>query len=329
MTQPKQMVIIGAGPAGISIAVEAVNAGIPSEDIIIIEKAEAHSYSIRKLYQDKKVVTANFKGKTAVCHGVMCISDMSKRETISYLDQAIDQYKLNVHYQEEVNKIHQEKDQGFLIETNKKSFISKTCVIAIGIFGKPKKPDYPRPATLRNFVHFDLTSKEISGPRVLVVGGGDSASEYVQYMVEIGLEVTLSYRRDNFQRMNHINRKSIHMLKDEKRIKTQLNSNIEAVEDQNGKPVVIFKEEELAPQQFDNVIYALGGTTPENFLKVIGIEFDGKTPVVKEGYETSVQGLFLVGDLSAGRKGGSIISAFNSAHFAMKKICENHLECKI
>jgi hypothetical protein len=42
-----------------------------------------------------------------------------------------------------------------------------------------------------------------------------------------------------------------------------------------------------------------------------------------------VQGLFLVGDLTAGSKGGSIIWAFNSANTAMKKICRDYLDCKI
>ena len=74
---------------------------------------------------------------------------------------------------------------------------------------------------------------------------------------------------------------------------------------------------------------ALGGTTPENFLKTIGIDFDGRTPVLREGYETSTPGLFLVGDLTAGKAGGSIISAFNSANDAMRALCEGHLDCPI
>jgi thioredoxin reductase len=50
---------------------------------------------------------------------------------------------------------------------------------------------------------------------------------------------------------------------------------------------------------------------------------------MKDGFETSIPGLFLIGDLSAGRKGGSIISAFNSSHDAMKKICDSYLSCEL
>ncbi|HEY0430702.1 MAG TPA: FAD-dependent oxidoreductase, partial [Pyrinomonadaceae bacterium] len=79
-------------------------------------------------------------------------------------------------------------------------------------------------------------------------------------------------------------------------------------------------------QSFDHIVYALGGTTPTNFLKAIGIAFDGEAPVVREGYETSVPGLYLIGDLSAGKKGGSINLAFNMAAEAMRNICDHRPE---
>jgi thioredoxin reductase (NADPH) len=200
-------------------------------------------------------------------------------------------------------------------------------VIAVGILGKPNKPEYKVPATLNEKVLYDVTSKEIKNSKVLVVGGGDSASEYCQYLHQVGNEVTISYRKDSFSRMNEINLESLTTLANQNEIKLKLNSNISAIEVENGNPKVIFAES--AVEVFDFVVYALGGSTPENFLKLIGIEFDGPDPILKEGYETTIPGLFLTGDLSAGKKGGSIIWAFNSANSAMKKICDNYLECKI
>lgn len=70
---------------------------------------------------------------------------------------------------------------------------------------------------------------------------------------------------------------------------------------------------------FDYIVYALGGITLKNFLKTIGIEFVGEQPFLKEGFETNVEGLFLVGDLFAGKKGGSVNWAFNSSREATKK----------
>lgn len=45
----KDIIIIGAGPAGISMAVEAVNAGISTDKILILEKSEEHSFTIKNI----------------------------------------------------------------------------------------------------------------------------------------------------------------------------------------------------------------------------------------------------------------------------------------
>jgi thioredoxin reductase (NADPH) len=258
----------------------------------------------------------------------MCLGDSSKHETISYLDKSIEDHKLNVHYNETVYKIHQEKtEQKFVIYTDKKTYESKVVVIAVGILGKPNKPEYNIPATLNEKVLFDVTSKEIKSSKVLVVGGGDSASEYCQFLHQVGNDVTLSYRKDNFNRMNEINKESLVTLAESNEIKLKLSSNITSIDAENGNPKAVFDENET--ELFDFVVYALGGSTPENFLKLIGIEFDGPNPILKEGYETTIPGLFLTGDLSAGKRGGSIVWAFNSANTAIKKICNKYLACKI
>lgn len=320
------LIVIGAGPAGISMAVEARHFGVSAEKILVIEKADEHSFSIKKYYPENKLVTANYKGFEAKCTGVMCIPDLTKHETISYLDKAIIENNIHVNYSESVWKIHKNDDDTFIIYTDKSEYKTKVLTIAIGILGKPNKPEYKIPASLKNVVLFDITSTEIKNSNVLVVGGGDSASEYCQYLVQNGNNVTLSYRRNEFTRMNIINRESLLTLESENNVKILRNSNIISLSDINGKPQVEFAEAENGKLVFDFVVYALGGTTPTNFLKMIGIEYDGDQPVLKEHYETSVKGLFLLGDLTAGTKGGSIIWAFNSANTAMQKICKDYLK---
>jgi len=323
------MIIIGAGPAGISMATEARAAGVPSANLLILEKAVEHSFSIKKYYPDNKLVTANYKGFEAVCTGVMTLVDSSKHETISYLDRTISENAITVRYEETVFKIHKYPDQQkFTITTDKGSYDTVVVVIAIGILGKPNKPEYRLPASLKDRILYDVTTTDLSaGEDVLVVGGGDSASEYCQYLVQKGNRVTLSYRRDDFSRMNHINRQSILALAERGQVEVLYSSKVAAVTDAGGKPAVLFSSPGAAPRRFDYILYALGGTTPRNFLKTIGIEFDGEDPYVREAHETNVKGMFLIGDLSAGTKGGSIIWAFNSANTAMRRICREYLRC--
>ncbi|MBI2420179.1 MAG: NAD(P)-binding domain-containing protein [Ignavibacteriales bacterium] len=320
------VIIIGAGPAGISMAVEAVVAGIPADKILVIEKAHEHSFSIRKYYPENKLVTANFKGFEAVCTGTMCIPDLSKHETISYLDQTIAEYGIHVQYEEAVWKIeHHEAEQFFTVITDKGEYESRVMAIAIGILGKPNKPEYKLPPGLKNNLLYDITSSEVLNSHVLVVGGGDTASEYCQYLSDTNLSVTLSYRKDEFSRMNDINRKSIEALGKTGKVTLLLRSEISGIQDSGGKALVQFTAPVTETREYDYVVFALGGTTPENFLKTIGIEFIGKDPVLKDGYETNIPGLFLLGDLSAGTKGGSIIWAFNSANTAIKRIIDRYI----
>ncbi len=51
-------------------------------------------------------------------------------------------------------------------------------------------------------------------------------------------------------------------------------SNIKQVVDEAGRPRVVFKEPEFPTCTFGRVIYALGGTTPTNFLRTLGMTFN-------------------------------------------------------
>lgn len=322
-----EIVIVGAGPAGISLAVEAVKKGIRPESIIVLEKFQDHSWSIRKFYPDDKLVTANYKGTDVACTGTMCLLDSSKEETLDYLGQAIQDNNIPVLYNHSVNEIKKLRNGQYVVCSNNECFVTKTVAIAIGVLGKPNKPDYPIPSDISSQVLFDVTSKDIRGKNVLVVGGGDSASEYVQFLVERGNKVSLSYRRDSFGRMNDINKNSLELLGKNKKASLLLKTNISEIKKSGDKVEVLFKERESL--SFDFVIYALGGSTPKDFLSSIGIAMTKEGPEISNFFESEQEGVFLLGDLSAGRGGGSINVAFNSSHKAMEEVCNMYLDCPI
>ena len=323
------LVIVGAGPAGISTAVEAREAGIAADRILVVEKGPLHSYAIRKYYPDDKRVDAVYKGIPAVSEGKITLADGSKQQTLDFLDETIEKFGLNVHYGEGVDYI-KKQDELFEITTPKGSFTAKVVVIAIGILGKPNVPDYKIPkGELRGRVHFDVTSEKLEGERALVVGGGDSAADYVHYLVARGFKVDLSYRKAELARMNSINVADMNGMALAGRLELLMPSDVVGLEVEGGKPRVVFAPPQIQPRVYDHVIYALGGTTPAGFLQATGLEMKGSEPLLREGGETSVPGLFLAGDLTAGKKGGSIISAFNSGVAAMRVICRDYLNCPI
>ncbi|HUJ26784.1 MAG TPA: NAD(P)-binding domain-containing protein [Myxococcales bacterium] len=323
------LLIVGGGPAGISTAVEAREAGIEREKIVILEKGPAHSYAIRKYYPDDKRVDAVYKGIPALSEGAITLQDGTKQQTLDFLGDTIKRWELNVHNDEGVDYIKKRDDGDFDVITPRGQYQAKVVVVAIGILGKPNTPDYKIPrAELRGRVHWDVTSDKLAGERALVVGGGDSAADYAHYLVARGFRVDLSYRKAEITRMNQINLADIHGMAQAGRLELLLGIDIHRLEAAEGKPRAVFKHGP-EPRVYDHVVYALGGSTPAGFLQATGIELRGGEPLLREGGETSVPGLFLAGDLTAGKKGGSIISAFNSGVAAMRVICRDYLNCPI
>jgi thioredoxin reductase (NADPH) len=320
------LAIIGAGPGGISMAVEARYADIAADRMIIFEKGSLHSWAIRQHYAADKLVTENYKGYDVVPEGALGIKTISKDETISYLERAINEHDLRINYDETVTAIRRSEEGWFEIRSERGSYRAGNCAIAIGILEKPNKPDYRLPRSLKMRIHHDIPSEIIKDNTFLVVGGGDTAFERASYLCRIFKKVTLSYRQSKFTRMSDENAMALLELETDGRLEIHRPSNIIKVDIASGKPKVTFAEEGPEARVFDHIIYCLGGTTPEGFLKGAGIEFEGETPVIRDGYETNVPGLFLIGDLSAGMKGGSVNWAFNSSHAAIRKITDKIIE---
>ena len=323
------LIVVGGGPAGIALAAEAKTAGVSPGRVLVLERAPEHSWIIRKYYPAAKPVLANYKGIEAKCEGVLCIPDLTREETLSYLDRAIRDSGACVRYREEVHRIGTESDGLLRVETNTGVWRARVVVIAIGILSRPNKPSHAIPPQVKRQVLFDVTSEEILGKDVLVVGGGDTATEYCQFLVQEGNRVTLCYRGRELARPNPINQQSVLELERQGRLQILLSSNVAGLESAGARVRVRFQERGLGFLEVDRIVYALGGTTPENFLKSAGIAFDGPQPKLTESFATSVPGLFLAGDLTAGRKGGSIILAFNTAAAAMRQICEDYGICAI
>jgi thioredoxin reductase (NADPH) len=326
------LIIIGAGPGGIALAAEAFASGIDPSQVLILEKGPTHNSAIRQLYPEQKLTTANYKGFAARCEGLLCVGDMTKSETLQFFDKIISDYHVNIEFNAEVYGMRRGEGNGaarFRVESSQGVYEGKVLACAIGIFGRPNKPkEYRLPPTLKERLLFDMTSQKIQSEEVLVVGGGDTAAEYVQYLRPQDNRITLSYRKADFTRLNQQNHEALLAMEERGEVEILRSSNIKEIADEAGRPRIIFAEAEHQPRIFDRVIFALGGTTPTNFLHTLGITFNEDGPAFDEAGATNVDGLYLIGDLVVGKKGGSIITAFNSAVRAMKSICSHDLSCQ-
>jgi thioredoxin reductase (NADPH) len=322
MTESLDMIIVGAGPSGIATAIEAKRHGLTA--IKILEKGPSHSSMIRTYYKEGKRVDAKYAGLEPICFGVMCLRDGNRESFLSFIDHAIAANGIEISYGCEVWAIEKQADGAFFVKSSKGDFLAKTVVIAIGKMGRPNQPEYYSkiPASLKNSkaILFDINTRELSGLEVLVVGGGDSAGEYVD-MLHATNKVIWSYRQTSISKMNEVNKRIVEKLMADAKIESLLGTTIVSVEEDDARPRVNFADG--SSRTVDVVLYGLGGMTPVSFLKSVSIAVTekGEAQVNPETCESSVAGLYIVGDLlGKGKGGGSIISGFNSAHQAARDI---------
>lgn len=307
------IVVIGGGPGGISAVVEAKILGL--KKILLIEKGDNHSQTIRKFYKENKRVDKDYKGKVVELEGHLEFSDGSKESTIDYFDSLLDNEEIDTAFNSEVESI-KKVDDVFRIVTTSSGYQAKNVVVAIGKMGKPNKPEYKIPPSLKQVVNFNL-EKCSRGEKILVVGGGNSAAEYALELSKANT-VTLNYRKKEFTRLNDVNLEQILQHNGEEKLRLRMGQDILSLENESGQVKVGFCDGYFTI--YDRVVYAIGGTTPVDFLKKCGIGVDENNyPIFDENFETQVKGMYVGGDIAANR-GGSIALALNHSYEIIQHI---------
>jgi thioredoxin reductase (NADPH) len=307
------LIVVGGGPGGIASVVEGSIFGL--ENILMLEKGDNHSQTIRKYYKDSKRVDKVYNKQEVILKGNVEFFDGTKETTLDYFEELLDSDGINSLYHTEVDSVTKEGDI-FTVITNRGEYQGKKVIVSIGRMGKPNKPSYKIPASIRKNVNhnpFDCRGHE----KILVVGGGDSGVEYACQLT-VDNDVTLAVRGDKIDRANEINQEMVTRYYQEERLRIKFNSETTAIEPFENRIKVSYANGFSVI--YDRVIYALGGTTPVGFLQKSNVEVDeGKHPIFDENYETSVKGLYIVGDIVY-KKGGSIAMAINHAYDVMKHI---------
>ena len=305
--------IIGGGPGGIASAVEASIFGM--EKILFIEKGDNHSQTIRQYYKDAKRVDKDWQGQTVDIKGNVKFFDGTKESTLEYFESLLDDESIDTLFNTEVQGVTKD-GEAFIVKTPNGEYKAKNVIVAIGRMGKPNKPSYKIPRTIKSCINFnphDCRGHE----KILVVGGGDTAVEYACHL-STDNTVTIAYRKESFSRINDINSEMITRYDQEELLRIRYSADILSIENHEGKVQVNYTNGYHVI--YDRVIYALGGTTPVDFLRSCGIGLDDDNePIFNAQHETTVEGLYMVGDIVF-NSGGSIAMAINHAHDVLTDI---------
>jgi len=314
--------IIGAGPGGMACAIEAKLAGI--DNIVVVDKAETHNYMIHKFYKKGKRVDRDWMGIKFDFVGNVTFDECSKEEYIKQMDDLLASHGVldKFVYNTEVAYAKKADDGLFHIPFGQDIVKAKNVIVSVGRMGKPNKPGYKFPKPIRPRLNFNLSDVQ-NGERVMVVGGGDTAGEYAYGLVELedmqDCTVTLNYRKAEITRMNPINTEMTLKYLDNGKIANKMGVDVESVEEADGELVKVNFTDGTS-EIYDRLVFALGGTSPKDFLVNSDIE-TGKwdEPLMDEKtLETNIKGLYTIGDVVTDQ--GSIALAFNHASFVMNDI---------
>ncbi len=255
------LVIVGAGPAGISASLMAKKHQL---NFITLEQ-DSLGGTVYTFPRSKVVMTAPMN---LPLRGKIKLFDTNKKQLLELWNDVLSEHQITIRENTKVEEIGRENGH-FVVRTNRgDAFTTQNVLLAIGRRGTPRKLGVPGEVS-EKVAYRLLEPENISGKKILVVGGGDSAVESAMLLMEQN-EVILSYRKDAFARIKPKNRENIQAAIQSGAINMQFNTNVVNIE-----PGQVILQDNDGNEQVlanDQVYIFAGGELPTQFLQKIGIE---------------------------------------------------------
>lgn len=260
------LVIVGAGPAGISASLTAKKHNL---NFLTLEQ-DTLGGTVFTFPRQKIVMTS---AMDLPLYGKVKLFETSKAALLDLWNSVLRKNEISIQENTKVESITPENGY-FCIQTlGGQHITAKTVLLAIGRRGTPRKLDVE--GEMQEKVAYRLLEPEdISGKNIMVVGGGDSAIESALLLADQN-NVTLSYRNEMFNRIKPKNNEKIKDAISTGRVKVLFNTNPVCI---NKDSVVLTtsKEGEELYIENDLVYIFAGGELPIQFLQKAGIHITKK-----------------------------------------------------
>jgi thioredoxin reductase/Pyruvate/2-oxoacid:ferredoxin oxidoreductase delta subunit len=260
------LVIVGAGPTGISASLAARKLNLKA---ITLEQ-DSLGGTVFTFPRKKIVMTSPMD---LPLYGKVKLYETSKIQLLDLWNEVLSKNEISI---QENTKVEQITSQGnaFLIQTSdNKQFTTQKVLLSIGRRGTPRKLNIPGEVSTK--VAYRLLEPElITDKKIVVVGGGDSAIESALLLADQN-QVTLSYRGDAFGRLKVGNSKNIKEAVANQKIDVRLNTNLKSIEEDKVWITDSISGETKALEN-DLVYIFAGGELPTQFLEKVGIKITRK-----------------------------------------------------
>jgi putative YpdA family bacillithiol system oxidoreductase len=300
------LLIIGAGPAGLSAAEVAANEGL---NYLVIEKGTIAN-TIRQYPVGRTMFST--PNEVEMHEGTLkpIREKPSREELLSHYIHFVLDRDLNVNTGEAVTNVEGDVENGFLVTTSKGRYRAARVLFAIGAMERPKRLDVPG-EDLAKVHHMFVDPYAYVRKDALVVGGGNSAAEAALFLSEEGARTSMAIWREDWENkdpkagaMKHWVRMPLEKEVEAGRLKIILYRDVNRITETDVTLTTEDGDELTLP---NDVVFVLVGSDADlTLLNRLGVRTEpgkgGDVPVYNpETFETNVRGIYVAGHFTHSR----------------------------
>ncbi len=283
-------VIVGAGPCGLFQVFELGLLGLKSE---VVDSIRQPGGQCTELYPDKPI------------YDIPGIPVCSGEELTDALLKQIQPFKAGMHLGEEVSVVKKNSDDSFYVETSAGTqFHAKAIVIAGGVGSfQPRQIRVPGAEDFAGkTLHYRVQDpQQFAGKRLAILGGGDSALDWVLELINVAAHITLVHRRDEYRAVPASVDKMRKLVADGKMdvIEAAKATAIDGADGLINSITIQPKEGDPVVVAADHVLVFFGLAPKLGPIADWGLDINRKTiNVDTERFESSEPGIYAVGDIN-------------------------------
>ncbi len=261
------VIIVGAGPAGISASLRAIENKL---NYLTLEQGEIGG-TVARYPRQKLVMTSPVEFPI---YGKFKKTELSKENLLEFWDKVMRRADFKARTGEKVDDIKIAPDGSFTVVTPNGTYSSRAVVLALGKSGTPRKLG-AKGEQLPKVMYRLIEADHYVNKNILVVGGGDSAVEAAMGLAnQAGNKVTISYRQAAFSRIKERNAQRVDECIRKKKIEALFGSNVLEIKPES---VVMDLGGGVTREIPNDYVWVFAGGTPSyDFLKKIGVGFGMK-----------------------------------------------------
>jgi thioredoxin reductase (NADPH) len=300
------LIIIGAGPAGLSAAEAAARENL---DYLVIEKGTIAN-TIRQYPVGRTVFST--PNEVEMHEGTLkpVLEKPTREELLSHYIHFVLKLDLKINTGERVLDVSGNADEGFFIKTDLTEYKAARVLFAIGAMETPRRLHVPG-EDLPKVHHLFVEPYAYVRKDALVVGGGNSAAEAALFLSEEGARTTMAIWREDWENrdpkagaMKHWVRTPLEAEIDAGRLNVVLYKHVDEITE---KEVRLTTETGESVTLANDVVFVLVGSDADlTLLKNLGVKTDSgklaEVPVYDpETFETNVRGVYVAGHFTHAR----------------------------